>query len=276
MVGVMRRLTASALVAAALAAASAALADPGLRSGRGPFVLTGTLASGSTSGEWGDSSSARTGTVLGCLSRRHYSSAITVRNRWKEAVTLTGARGPDPLRHVLARVAVQVRRAPAPSVADRVPTPLIRHWSSARAKPVTIEPGRSAVVQSNFLMRHCGALAHGRKIVVPGRFVLTYRVSGRSGTQRVVQRNAGFTVAPGPIARSCARVPGSVSIESGNLGCGIVREAATACRRMAHGTWGTCVAGGRRWGCHLHSSWVQECTFFYRTSRWYRVRWAKP
>jgi hypothetical protein len=90
-----------------------------------------------------------------------------------------------------------------------------------------------------------------------------------------MQENAGFSVRPGPIIRNCTRVAGSVSVMSGNLGCALVREAAAACRHMPHGTWGTCLAGGRRWGCHLHSSWVQECSFVYRTSRWYRVRWAK-
>jgi hypothetical protein len=62
---------------------------------------------------------------------------------------------------------------------------------------------------------------------------------------------------------------------SGNIGCTLARTAATACHHMSHGTWGNCLAAGRRWGCHLHSSQVQECTFIYRTSRWYRVRWLK-
>src|SRR5207248_724949 len=123
--------------------------------------------------------------------------------------------------------------------------PLIKHWSPAPAKPVTIGPGQSAVVQSNFLMRHCDSLAGKRKVVVPGSFVLSYRVSGRAGQQRVVQRNAGFSVVHGPIVHSCARVSGSVSVMSGNIGCALARQAATACRHMAHGTWGTCLAGGR-------------------------------
>jgi hypothetical protein len=272
----MKGVVAAALVAAVLALASAALAGSGLRSGRGPFGLTGTLQSGSTSGQLGDAASARTGQVLGCLSRRHYSFGVTVRNRSRKAVRVTGASGPDPMPQVLERVAMQVRiaRRPTPG-AIRLPTLLFKHWSAAPMRAVTIPAGRSAVVQSNFLMRHCDVLGHNRKVVVPGTFVLGYRVAGRAGTQHLMQQNAGFTVVPGPIVRSCARVTGSVSVTSGNLGCALVREAATACRHMPHGTCGTCLAGGRRWGCHLHSSWVQECTFLYRTSRWYRVRWAK-
>ena len=170
---------------------------------------------------------------------------------------------------------MQVRRASPPQLGDAPFQPLIKHWSAAPARPVTIEAGRSAVVQSNFLMRHCAALAHGRKVVVPGAFLLSYRLPGRVWQQNHVERVAGFGVVSGPVFRSCARVAGSVSVTSGNLGCTLVRRAATACRHMAHGTWGTCLAEGRRRGCHLHSSWVQECTFFYRPSRWYRVRWIK-
>lgn len=272
----MRRFTACALVTAVLVLASAALADSGLRSGRGPFALNGTLNSGSTSGEWGDTSSARTGSVLGCLSRRHYSLAIMVKNRSGKAVTVTGARGPDPMPHILDRVAMQVRVAPRPTPqAIDIPRPLIKHWSAAPIRVVTIPAGRSAIVQSNFLMRHCHSLVGNRRIVVPGAFVLSYRVAGHAGTQHFMQRSAGFSVTRGPIIRTCTPVSGSVSLLSGNIGCALARQAATACRHMPHGTWGNCLASGRRWGCHLHSSWVQECTFIYRTSRWYRVRWAK-
>ena len=248
---------------------------PGVQAGRGPFVPNGTLESGSTSGHWGDGSSARAGAVLGCLSRRHYSFAITVRNRSGRAVTLTGASGPDPLPRVLDRVAMQVRPAPPPPIGEGIQGPLIKHWSAAPARPVRIRPGRSAVVQSNFLMRHCDSLTRHPSVVVPGSFVLSYRLPGHTGKQHVMQRNAGFSLVPGPIIRSCARVSGSVSLISGNIGCALARRAATACHHMSHGTSGNCLAAGRRWGCHLHSSWVQECSFIYRTSRWYQVGWAK-
>ena len=265
---------ASALVLG-LALAIAAVAQPGVRAGGGPFVPNGTLEGGSTSGFWGDRSSARTGDVLGCLSRRHYSFAITVRNTSRKPVTVTGAGGPDPLPQVLARVAMQVRQMPPPQPGDAPQIPLIEHWSAAPAEPVTIRPGRTAIVQSNFLMRHCDALAHNRKIVVPGSFVLSYRVSGHAAQQHVRQQSAGFSVVSGPIVRSCARVPGSVRLMAYNIGCVAARQAAPTCHHMSHGTWGSCSAAGRRWDCDLHSSWIQQCFFPDRTSRWYRVHWAK-
>lgn len=271
----MRRLAASGLVLAVLMLAGTALADSGLRSGRGPFVLNGTFQGGASSGFWGDRSSARTGEELGCRSRRHYSFAVIVRNRFDRLVTLTGASGPNPMPHVVARVAMQVRHAPAPQPGDRLPRPLIKHWSAAPVRPVTIKPGRSAIVQSNFLMRHCAVLAHGRKVVVPGSFLLSYRMSGGSGQQRLVQQNAGFSVIAGPIVRTCGRVPGSGGLTSYNIGCAAARSAASACHHMSHGTWGSCRAAGRKWDCDLHSSWVQQCFFPDRTSRWYRVRWLK-
>lgn len=269
----MKRLAACALVVG-LALAGAAVASSGVRA-RGPFVPDGAFQGGASSGFWGDRSSARTGDELGCRSRRHYSFAITVRNRSGRAVTLTGASGPNPSPHVVARVAMQVRHLPPPQPGDAPVAPLIRHWSAAPARPVTIDPGRSAVVQSNFLMRHCADLTHDRKVVVPGSFVLGYRMSGRAGRQRIVEKTAGFTVIAGPVVRACARVPGSVGLTSYNLGCAAARAAAPACHHMSHGTWGSCRAAGRKWDCDLHSSWIQQCFFPDRTSRWYRVHWVK-
>jgi hypothetical protein len=272
----MRRIAAFALVAGlALTGTAHAVAGRDVQASRGPFVANGTFEGGSASGFWGDRSTARTGTVLGCLSRRHYSFAITVRNRSPRAVTLTGARGPDPLPQVVARVAMQVRHAPPPPTGEGLERPLIKQWSAAPARPVRIRPGRSAVVQSNFLMRHCYALRRNRKVAVPGSFVLDYRLSGRAGQQHVLQRNAAFSVVPGPIIRSCSPVSGSVGLIAANIGCAVARQAASACHRMSHGTWGSCSAAGRRWDCDLHSSWVQQCFFPDRTSRWYRVHWIK-
>jgi hypothetical protein len=267
--------TATAFALGGSAGSSGASGGAPSNAGGSPLAPNGAFNGGATSGFWGDRSSARTGMVLGCLSRRHYSFAITVRNRSGRAVILTGARGPNPRPHVLKRVAMQVRHAPPPPTGEGLTRPFIKHWSAARTKPVTIRPGQSAVVQSNFLMRHCESLAHDQKVVVPGSFVLSYRISGRAGQQRLVQRDAAFTLVHGPVIRSCTRVSGSASLVSGNIGCALARQAATACRHMAHGTWGTCLAGGRRWGCDLHSSRVQQCYFADRTSRWYRVRWTQ-
>lgn len=261
----MRRFLASALVAG-VALTSVALATP-----RGaPFRATGVLYGGSTSGFWGDR-----GAMLGCFSGRHYSFTITVRNRSRRTVTLIDARGPNPLPRVIDRVAMQARHAPPPPKGEGLAIPLLRHWSAAPLKPVAIRPGHSAVVQSNFLIRHCNELHPHQKVTVPGTFVLTYRVSGRVFQQHVAQKSAGFSLVPGELVHSCRPVSGSVSLTAFDIGCELARKAATACHHMAHGTWGECMAGGRRWGCSLHSSWVQQCSFEYRTSRWYRVRWPK-
>jgi hypothetical protein len=259
----MRPLVASAL-AAGLALASA---------GHGPFAPTGTIATGAGSGFWGDVS--RSGVrVLGCFSRRHYTQAISVRNRSGSAVTLTGARGADPVPSVVDRVAEQIRPAP-PSTGD-LPEPLIRHWSAVPTRAVRIRPGQSAVVQSNFLMRHCSTLRHGRTVVVPGSFVLRYRLKGHAGRQRVVQRSAGFRVVAGPVVRSCRPVSGSVSLTAADIGCALARRAAYACHYPSNANMtGECAGGGRQWNCDLHSSWIQQCFFPDRMSRWYRVRWTK-
>jgi hypothetical protein len=164
------------------------LASPN-RVGPGPFVLNGGFAAGGGSGLWGDGASGPHGTSLGCLNNRHYSDAFGIENRSKVAVTLTSARGPNPAPRIIVRVAVQLRLSPPlqqPTTQNRGGGGLdlvYRSWSAAPTRSVTIPPGRIATVQSNYLMRGCGALVHGRRVTVPGWLVLGYRTSGRSGLQ---------------------------------------------------------------------------------------------
>jgi len=270
----MKRFACCAFAALAVVSVAWGASGPDVSAGRGPFVPNGDLNGGSSSGFWGDRSSARYGDELGCLSRRHYSFTISLLNRSKHVVTLIEANGPNPRPGVVARVAVQFRHAPPPTTGD-APVVLLRHWSAAPPRPLTVRPGKSAIVQTNFLMRHCSKLRGGRKVRIPGTFRLSYRESGHARRQHITQQSAGFTVVAGPILRSCSRVPGSVSITTANVGCAAARVAAPACHRMHHGTWGSCTVAGRRWDCDLHSSWVQQCFFPDRTSRWYRVRWVK-
>src|SRR5262249_36728185 len=136
-----------------------------------PFVADGGFAAGPGSGLWGDTTSGPDGDHLGCLAGRHYAHAVTFRNQLNEAVTLTGAYGADTAPRIIHLVAVQFRLAPPPPKGDLLVSNL-RRWSAAPAAPVTIPPGRSAAVQSNFLMRHCDELAHNRKLVVDGSLVL--------------------------------------------------------------------------------------------------------
>src|ERR1700759_4872158 len=117
----MKRFACCAFVAGLAVAGTAwGASSRDVSAGPGPFVPTGTLNGGSGSGFWGDR-----GDDLGCLSRRHYSFTITLRNRSKHVATLTAVRGPNPLPNVVARVAVQLRHAPPPPT-GAMPVVLLR------------------------------------------------------------------------------------------------------------------------------------------------------
>lgn len=247
------------------------------RGHRGPFVPNGALYAGNTSGYWGDVSRPGGGETLGCLSGRRYAFAITVRNRSGSAVVLTGVRGPDPLPRVVDRVAEQVRLAPSTPTGDVPAQSPLRAWSAAPAAGVTIQPGQSAVVQSNFLMRHCSALTHRHEVRVPGSFLLSYSQSGRAGEQHVAQRSAAFRLVAGPVIRGCRRATGFVSLTAADISCTLARRAAYACRYPSNpNLTGECAGGGHQWHCNPRSWTTQQCSFADRTSHWYRVRWAKP
>lgn len=213
-----------------------------------PFVANGGIASGPGSGLWGDTTSGPDGEHLGCFVGRHYAFAVTLRNRSHKAVTLTGVRGPEPAPKIIHRVAVQFRLAPLPPKGDLVVSNL-RRWSAASAVPVTIPPGRSAAVQSNFLMRHCVELARYRTLVVDGSLVLSYRTSGHADRQEVAQRSARIILTRGPTIRGCPRVPRSADLVAGDIACKVARRAALGCYRLSHRTWGTCSASGHVWDC---------------------------
>jgi len=90
--------------------------------------------------------------------------------------------------------------------------------AGARLLPtVTIPAGRSAAVQSNFLMRHCDGLASGRTLVVDGSLFLSYRASGHADRQNVGQRSARILLTRGPTIRRCTRVSGSVRIAASDI-----------------------------------------------------------
>lgn len=256
------------------AALDAAAPARGIAASPGPFVPSGGIAMGPQSGLWGDGSSGPQGTKLGCFAGRHYAMAVTLRNRSNTAVTLTRAGGPTPAPGIVERVAVQLRPAPPPPTGDLVQSPL-RHWSAAPTRPVTIPPGRSAVVQSNFLMRDCRELTSGRTVTVPGSLPLVYRSGGHTRRQTVSQTSAGFVLVAGPTIRRCARVPGSVYLLAADVGCAAAKAAAPACHPMSHGSWGTCSAAGHTWDCGLAASSVERCWLPERSSHWLRVRWRK-
>jgi hypothetical protein len=240
------------------------------------FVVNGGIEAGPGSGLWGDTMSGPDGMQLGCVAGRHYAFATTIRNRSSAAVTLKSAHGSDPAPGIIRRVAVQFRLAPPPPTGD-VFVSNLRRWSAAPATPVTIPPRRSAAVQSNFVMRHCEALAGGRTLVVDGSLLLNYQASGHAGRQKVVQRSARILLTRGPTTRRCMRVSGSVRLSASDVACGVARRAALGCHRLAHRTWGPCSAAGEAWNCTSTAPAGQpsvESCWLVPASRSFNVRWA--
>jgi hypothetical protein len=276
-------LSASAVALTFLLRPSGAPAKPGgvlgdAASTGTPFALNGDLSVEGTNGFDGDRGlkGGRRGMLLGCLAGRQYAYAVTVKNTSGKTVTLTGVRLPDPAPNVVGPVATQLRPAPHPSSGDMLRI-VLRHWSSTPSHALTVKPGQSAVVQSNFRMRQCEELAHGRAVSVPGTLALRYRSSGRPGTQRVVQPGANFVVARGPTLLSCAPVAGSVWIVASDIGCAQARAAAPACHdRSGHWDSGECVAAGRRWDCDFRTVNAQWCWYWNgggENAHLYRIRW---
>ena len=224
------------------------------RVGPGPFVPSGGFAGGGGSGLWGDGASGPDGTSLGCLNNRHYSDAFGIENRSKAAVTLTAVRGPNPAPRIVDRVATQMRLSP-----PQRPTTLnnfggfsdlvYRGWSAARGRQVTIPPGRIATVQSNYLMRNCEDLVHGRTVTLPGWLVLSYRAFGHGGVQKLSLPGRRITLTAGPTRRTCTPVSGSATLVAADIGCAVAREGDRACHPMSHPTFGVCTVAGRLWDC---------------------------
>src|ERR1051326_1433176 len=265
----------SLAAAAILLLGAGGCGDPSPRSSQ-PFVANGGIAAGPGSGLWGDTTSGPDGDHLGCLAGRHYAQAVTFRNRSDEAVRLTGAHGADPAPRIIDRVAVQLRLAPPSPKGDLIVTNL-RRWSAAPAVPVAIPPGRTGVVQSNFLMRHCDELARDRALIVGGSLVLSFRTSGHAGRQEVGQRNARIILSRGPNIGRCTRVAGSSHLVAADIACNVAQQAALDCHRLSHRTWGTCLAAGQAWDCtstapagrpSLESCWLASKV------QWFKVRWA--
>jgi hypothetical protein len=213
-----------------------------------PFVANGGTEGPLSSGLWGDTSSGPDGMHLGCISGRHAALAITLRNRSSTAVTLTGAHGSEPAPLIIRRVAVQFRLAPPPPTGDFFVSNL-RRWSASAPRPVTIPPGRDAVVQSNFLMGRCEDIGPRQELTVNSAVVVEYRASGHAGRQQVAQRSARILLSQGPAIRGCAPPRRSTSLVAVGLPCTVVRAAALGCRRWSYGHSGRCSAAGHDWDC---------------------------
>jgi hypothetical protein len=262
-------------VAAVLALVGAGCGEAS-RSVSEPFVSNGGIEGGLGSGLWGDTSSGPDGEHLGCISGRHYAQAITLRNRSTTAVTLTDARGSEPAPRIIRRVAVQFRLAPPPPHGDIFVSNL-RRWSASPPTPVTIPPGRSAAVQSNFLMGQCYELAARQVLTVNDAIVVDYRASGKTGQQEIAQRSARLILTPGPTIRGCAHPAHSTSLVALGVPCELARTAALGCRRFSYGHSGACSAGGHDWDCtstsRTGSESLESCWLRSKSKSW-KIRWA--
>jgi hypothetical protein len=162
-----------------------------------PFAVSGGVESGPSSGLWGDSSSGPDGQHVGCIRQRRYAVLIAVHNRLKRTITLLGGGGPQPLRAVIERVAVQVRLTPPPSTGDAVVVGM-RSWNGRDSSPVAIPPERDAWVQSNFLMRNCALLRPPLPATTNGSITLEYSVGGSNAAQVVSVPAARILLTRGP------------------------------------------------------------------------------
>jgi hypothetical protein len=162
-----------------------------------PFAANGSVESGPASGYWGDKGSGPTGMHIGCIRDRRLAVLITVRNRTKDTIRILGGGGPEPFPTVIDRVAVQVHLAPVPS--EGVPSFGLQSWSDRNSPPAVIPPGRSASLQSNFLMRDCGLLRRGKSLTVNRSITLAYDVGGRRGSQAVAVTAARIILTRGPL-----------------------------------------------------------------------------
>jgi hypothetical protein len=239
--------------------------EPVNHGGSGPFALSGAFASGGSGGLMGDVGSRPKGggTSLGCQNGERWSYAFGLVNTSKAPVRLMSVRAPNPARPIADRVATQLRLSPPqppPSTVTNHLGPSIglvyRHWSAAPTQAVTIPPGRTATVQSNFLMRQCASLVPARTISIPASFRLGYRTSGHRGVQAVGVPSMRLVIKPGVVPHSCNPVAGTAFLAAVGDGCADARTAVQACNPLprahkTHSLWngGLCTAAGTSWEC---------------------------
>jgi hypothetical protein len=164
---------------------------------RAPFAAERGTSSGPGSGLWGDGSSGPKGMQIGCIDGRRFAVLITVRNRTKRTITLLAGGGRQRSPGVITRVAVQVRLAPPPS--EGLLQPGLRAWIGQNSPPVAVPGGRSAWVQSNFLMRNCRSLPLSEALTLNRSVMLTYEADGTRSTQVVSVPAARIILTRGPL-----------------------------------------------------------------------------
>jgi hypothetical protein len=239
-----------------------------------PFTTPGDTESGPGSGLWGDTSSGPTGDHIGCLPGRHYALAVTLHNRSASTVTITDVSGPDPAPRIIRRVAVQLRLAPPPPNGDLAVSNLQR-WSASPPQPTAIPPGRSAVVQSNFLMGHCDDLRPHQALTLNRAIVVAYRVGPDEGHQKIAQKSARIILTRGPTIRPCSPPEGATHLVAYDITCTMAGRAAVGCHRLPHGTSGMCTAASSDWDCTFTSaSKTRERCWLPSKRQSLEVRWS--
>jgi hypothetical protein len=215
--------------------------------GQGRFALAPGAGMVSTpSGFSGDRTGGSGGNSLGCLDSRHYTDGVEIRNRTHAPVSVLDAHWRSPAPGLVEQVATQFLLSPATRVGDGL---TIYNWNRTSTPPLTIPPGRSASVQSDFAFRHCGQLAGGRSLAVPGSLIIRYRSSGGVRQKTIAFPGARFVVVAGPRRLTCAPVAGSTSLVSSNLSCAAAQRAALACQVLSHKGYGGCLSGKALWEC---------------------------
>jgi hypothetical protein len=239
-----------------------------------PFSAPGGSESGPGSGLWGDTSSGPTGDHIGCLPGRHYTLVVTLRNRSKSTVTITDLGGPQPAPRIIRRVAVQLRLAPPPPNGDLAVSNL-RRWSASPTVPVAIPPGRSAVVQSNFLMGLCDDLRPHQALTVNRAIVVAYRTGQHAGHQRIAQESARIVLTRGPTIRPCSPPEGATRLVAYDITCTTAERAAVGCHQLPHSTSGTCTAASSDWDCTFtNASKAHERCWLASKRQSLDVRWG--
>ena len=239
-----------------------------------PFAAPMNFASGPSSGLWGDTSSGPSGNRIGCLPGRRYWAAVTLRNRSASTVIITDVGGLEPASRIIHRVAVQVRLAPPAPTGGAVGSLGVEGWSASPLVPVAIAPGKRAVVQANFLMRRCSALGPHQTLTANRAIVIAYRVGERVGHQELAPRAARILLTRGPTRRQCAPVQGAGGLIASDITCTMAEQAAVACHRLPHGTWGSCRATSREWDCTFTNESKQHELCWLPTKRQsFNVRW---
>jgi hypothetical protein len=188
-----------AVVATALAVTVVTGCGGGADPVKKPFTARPGVASGPSSGAWGDGSSGPDGMQIGCIEGRQLAVLVTIHNHTKRGVELVGGGGPEPFPNIIKRVAVQVRLAPPPSTGRGRMVIGLRSWNPHDSPPVEIPAGRDGWVQSNFLMGNCALLRSIEPLTVNRSLIVTYSADGAKGTQPISVQAARIILTRGPL-----------------------------------------------------------------------------